>query len=696
MPGKSSDSPHKPLFRTLIGPKLCVLDFPSQAAIAAESWDDDFIFSPPSTASSSRRPPSKDTLSPARSRRSRDSTPKSEDDWDSPKSTNKATPPLPVAGRMGMQEELDGKGGFGRRLSSNSSNGSVWGAEVSDETLEKGVAKLSKSRVDGLNRAYGELASALPIDTQINTPKKTHLKEHSRTDTLQIQHTTPTYKAINETRHLRKKSFPIPFSSPPITPRSSSIALPKVKTMELSSALPPRPPPTSPYPASLSSGRASKNEAFLSRMSSRLSKRFSTSSTGGVTGPKGNTDTGTRPTPQIHPRHGISASVGGGPIPNTQTPHQMRRITSHVRPQHSHPEEDPESSTSRQVSLSSATTNDSSDAIRTPSPYMNRNVTAYAESRMSSSTSENGNGLYRLATSPSLTSMKFHLPSPSPGSPYASSSIHAFQWGKEHQEGTEEEVPRRRTQVSPSRRHVAQERETRISQDSAVRSSISSNSDDTMELGTALKTWTFGASGTNASSDGRGLTPSRERSRRSSIQSGTRRSTDMSRQPLGEAQQTTGLNSTIKRLSSLSRKHGRKVSDGWKLVSGAKGKTSTASSRPASASVEGGINQVDPSTPRARRSVQYLPSVAGTPSPHPSVEGSGRLAVPLPVRSSSHNGTPGSAIVRDNEVKGDSPQSFRRSSLGDLRIPSRVVSAQKGIREGVGMIKQFAAGVKGR
>lgn len=275
---------------------------------------------------------------------------------------------------------------------------------------------------------------------------------------------------------------------------------------------------------------------------------------------------------------------------------------------------------------------------------------------------------------------------------YASTGGPTFHWGHEVEAERAEDVPKRTGQGSTAGRYMAQKMEPRPSQDSLVRSSISSRSDDTMDLGTALKTWTFGV-GNKSNMERSTEMPSKERSRKISMLSTHRQSTDsVRRPPMAGEQDMSGSNSAIKRITSLSWKHRRKISDGWKIVSGAKPKATT------STSVANEVDQVDPSTPRARRSVQYLPSVAGTPSPRLTLTESTRLGVPLPLRSSSHNGTPASTDTRveDNDNQGHSPRSFRRSSLGDLRIPSRVVSAQKGIREGVGMIKQFAAGVKGR
>jgi hypothetical protein len=252
-----------------------------------------------------------------------------------------------------------------------------------------------------------------------------------------------------------------------------------------------------------------------------------------------------------------------------------------------------------------------------------------------------------------------------------------------------------------------------------VRSSISSRSGEMLDLGTALKSWSFD-SGPNRDRGDSAITPKGDRSRKNSMQSGHRQSVEsgqrMSAQgaagwpPASGEKMPSRSMSTMKRLSSLSKKHRRKVSDGWNLVSGAAtgrgaqqpSSTVSTSTWPttASASVDSGIDQQEPPTPKARRSMAYPPPQAGYPSsPQHSPAGSTRLGVPLPARSSSHNAATASTSVRVNggsdEYDAGPSGLGRRSSLGDLRIPSRVVTAQKGIREGIGMVKQFAAGIKG-
>ena len=208
-------------------------------------------------------------------------------------------------------------------------------------------------------------------------------------------------------------------------------------------------------------------------------------------------------------------------------------------------------------------------------------------------------------------------------------------------------------------------------------------------------------------------------------------STPMKDRPAGKARLT------LRRIGSISRRHSRKISDGWRAVSGHS--ISPAKTLPAAA----------PSVLHASAPLQATPNALRPPmlsAPHPSsnlisetirlagspaVETFGRGTstpprntmlstsrplsmvqpgtspsgtVPVTLRSLSQNDSPSTAKIGSNTAQtsntvpgGLRPDMYpRRNSLGDLKIPSRVVSAQKGLKEEIGAMKQFAAGVQGR
>lgn len=219
------------------------------------------------------------------------------------------------------------------------------------------------------------------------------------------------------------------------------------------------------------------------------------------------------------------------------------------------------------------------------------------------------------------------------------------------------------------------------------------------------------------------------------VVSGEPSSTPIKDRPAGKARLT------LRRIGSISRRHSRKISDGWRAVSGHS--TSPAKTLPAA-----GPSVVRNPVPR-----QVGPNASRPPMlsaqnllPHPSSSlqsGTTRLAgspvvetfgrgtstpprntmlstsrplsmvqpgtspsgtVPVTLRSLSQNDSPSTTKIGSTTAQtvhtvpgGLRPDMYsRRNSLGDLKIPSRVVSAQKGLKEEIGAMKQFAAGVQGK
>lgn len=114
---------------------------------------------------------------------------------------------------------------------------------------------------------------------------------------------------------------------------------------------------------------------------------------------------------------------------------------------------------------------------------------------------------------------------------------------------------------------------------------------------------------------------------------------------------------TLKRLSSASKKHRRRISETWKSVTGAQ--------------------QAPPPTPPP------LPASAGLAAPPPNP------------RSLSHTGSPHHHPLPVTTESPPPMRPLRRNSLGDLRVPSTVLAAQRGFRQGSEVLRQFAAGVEG-
>lgn len=197
----------------------------------------------------------------------------------------------------------------------------------------------------------------------------------------------------------------------------------------------------------------------------------------------------------------------------------------------------------------------------------------------------------------------------------------------------------------------------------------------------------------------------------------------------------------LRRIGSISRRHSRRISDGWRAVSGQSSSPAKIQSmRPDSGSTPSVEIAADQEPDAARRSLTVAKQSSVrklSPSTEPSTSGvspnlqtsgkatatpprpkmlsptslrlpiqSGSEPSPMPLtptamRSLSQNDSPSTLKINVSGGEGDGRTESRpagqqrRNSLGDLKIPSRVVSAQKGLKEEIGAMKHFAAGVQG-
>lgn len=195
---------------------------------------------------------------------------------------------------------------------------------------------------------------------------------------------------------------------------------------------------------------------------------------------------------------------------------------------------------------------------------------------------------------------------------------------------------------------------------------------------------------------------------------------------------------SLQRIGSLSQRHSRRISDSWKNISGSA--TGERSARKQSQTGEPNTSvesrRSSAVTPHMLeiRNTAMTPAEEITQSPRElsaKVNTSGARepmqfvtvsplsgnqhdtalltpvhqqsqAIPATMRSLSHNDSPTGSRFKtpgtdqmDNEKVKSERGIARRSSLGDLKIPSRVVSAQRGLKEEIGAMKQFAAGIQG-
>jgi hypothetical protein len=320
-------------------------------------------------------------------------------------------------------------------------------------------------------------------------------------------------------------------------------------------------------------------------------------------------------------------------------------------------------------------------------------------------------------TSPTLVSVGFHLPSPSPASPYYQQQrqFHQERNGEmeevilEDAQKTPKGAVSTRESVGASGRKVSRGEEERH-----VSGASQSSRGTTGTIGTAQTVFMMD----DMEREVDRLDADRMRGFK---MGGTRIELDRPSVERGHPGDKTlppailplpldkKRKSTLKRLSSLSKRHGRKVSDGWRFVSG------SSNSSVERKSFEG-QQVVTPRTAPVSFAMQQQQQHVASP-PLPPLGSAFRLASPVDlgnppssVRSMKQTpSTSSSRVSSDPQVlrsaqdadkydeRQRSPSSAgRRVSLSDLKIPSRVASAQKGVKEDGTKIRQFSAAVKGR
>ncbi|KAJ9098180.1 hypothetical protein QFC21_004509 [Naganishia friedmannii] len=182
---------------------------------------------------------------------------------------------------------------------------------------------------------------------------------------------------------------------------------------------------------------------------------------------------------------------------------------------------------------------------------------------------------------------------------------------------------------------------------------------------------------------------------------------------------------SLQRISSLSHRHSRRISDSWKSISGTAVGERLAKNQSQTDEVGKPIERQGTAndTIRNSRVRDSIPTIHGemfmsqSPQEFSSKEHVARKptqlaaalplfdnqqqAIPVAMRSLSHNDSPTASRFKTLATdqmgieKAESERGVaRRSSLGDLKIPSRVVSAQRGLKEEIGAMKQFAAGIQ--
>lgn len=319
-------------------------------------------------------------------------------------------------------------------------------------------------------------------------------------------------------------------------------------------------------------------------------------------------------------------------------------------------------------------------------------------------------------TSPTLVSVGFHLPSPSPASPYYQQQRQFLQErnGEMEEDILEDAQKTPKGAVSTRETVGAGGRKVSRGEERHVSGASQSSRGTTGTIGTAQTVFMMD----DMEREVDRLDADRMRGFK---MGGTRVEPDRPSIERGHSDDKTlppavlplpldkKRKSTLKRLSSLSKRHGRKVSDGWRFVSG------SSNSSVERKSFEG-QQVVTPRTAPVSFAMQQQQQHVASP-PLPPLGSAFRLASPVdlgnpPASVRSMKQTPSTSSSRvssDPQVlrsahdadkydeRQRSPSSAgRRVSLSDLKIPSRVASAQKGVKEDGTKIRQFSAAVKGR
>ncbi|KAL1410655.1 hypothetical protein Q8F55_004674 [Vanrija albida] len=175
----------------------------------------------------------------------------------------------------------------------------------------------------------------------------------------------------------------------------------------------------------------------------------------------------------------------------------------------------------------------------------------------------------------------------------------------------------------------------------------------------------------------------------------------------GNSQGLSSTHTTLRRLTSFSKKHGRRLSGGWKF--GSTSSTSTTGSGEKAGghtleTVNGSPSK--PSVDASRSAVEMQrPVVPGQAFDDDGVQ----TAVLPPQRSTDPPASAPAATTtqsmgpdpwatdaapRDATAKGKPPKERRRTSFNDFVIPTEVMAKQKELKRGIGAVKKFAGGIQ--
>ncbi|WVW82366.1 hypothetical protein I302_104373 [Kwoniella bestiolae CBS 10118] len=157
-----------------------------------------------------------------------------------------------------------------------------------------------------------------------------------------------------------------------------------------------------------------------------------------------------------------------------------------------------------------------------------------------------------------------------------------------------------------------------------------------------------------------------------------------------------GTTSTLKRLGSLSKKHGRRLSGGWKFGTNSSNDSNKSAIRP--------LEPVLGSPSKPNRNDDELPLSPISPTPNPESEEELRKAIRAGSVSAPTSMFTQPRQALDPQDVGESPSEEvvekekkekhqRRQSWNDFVIPREVMMKQKELKERIGAVKMFAGGV---
>lgn len=319
---------------------------------------------------------------------------------------------------------------------------------------------------------------------------------------------------------------------------------------------------------------------------------------------------------------------------------------------------------------------------------------------------------------PRTFSPGFHLPSPSPGSPYAqraaamsatsvpySSPLSRGEAPVDDDTDTEVEsakTPVRRKKIRPASA-IPAPRPADNSLTAAynqVNASVPCLSPQ-LPQAAALPATALPATASTTSSH-------QSSNRLSSSPSTTATSITSSGHSQGLASSTQ---TTLRRITSFSKKHGRRLSGGWKFGSTSSTASTTSSvPLPTLETVSGSPSK--PSVEGSRSAVEVQRGCEDVPPPgHAGDDSATQTAVLPPHRSTDPPASAPAATStqligadpwadsgltsRESTAKGRPPKERRRTSFNDFVIPSEVMAKQKDLKRGIGAVKKFAGGIQG-